>query len=158
MSVIIIDGRVTAVWCNSVANLAAPTAAEANGGVRLEGLITPDGLDIKIGTGSVPSSNLGSKFSTTRAGRITPEVSVTFHHDSPTDTAWNLFQYRTVGVLLVRRGGIDKATSFASGQRVAAYPLESGMSDEVKPAPDSTDDFMVPFFVYLDPEPRAVIA
>jgi hypothetical protein len=158
MSVIIIDGRVTAVWCNTVANLAAPTAAEANGGTRLEGLIVPDGLDIKTGTGSVNSSNLGSKFTTARAGRITPEVSITFHHDSPTDTAWNLFQYRTIGVLLVRRAGIDKATSFVSGQRVAAYALECGMNDESKPAPDSTDDFMMPFFVYLDPEPRALIA
>lgn len=156
MAVIIIDGRVRVTWCNSVANLAAPTAAEANGGTPLEGLITPDGLDIKIGTGSVNSSNLGSKFTTARAGRITPEVSITFHHDT-VDTAFNLFQYRTTGVLLVRRG-IDKATAFASGQPVQALPLEAGMADEQKPAPDSTHDFMVPFFVYLDPEPRAVIA
>lgn len=157
MSVIIIDGRVTVVWCNAVANLAAPTAAEANGGVRLETLITPDGLDIKMNTGSVNTSNLGSTFTTMRAGRRAPEVSITFHHDSPTDTAWNLFPYRTTGVLLVRRG-IDKATSFASGQRVAALPLEAGEADEAKPAPDSNYDFTVPFFVYLDPETRAVIA
>lgn len=156
MAVIIIDGRVTAVWCNAVANLAAPTATEANGGTRLEGLITPDGLDIKVGTGSVNSSNLGSKFTTTRAGRISPEVNITFHHDT-VDTAWNLFQYRTTGVLIVRRG-IDKATSFASTQPVAVYPLEAGAADESKPAPDSTYDFMVPFFVYLDPELRAAIA
>ncbi|GAB3817651.1 phage tail tube protein [Micromonospora zhanjiangensis] len=157
MSVIIMDGRVAVAWCNAVANLAAPTVAEVNGGTRLEGLITPDGLDIKMGTGNVNSSNLGSKFTTNRAGRITPEVSITFHHDSPVDTAWTLFQYRTTGVLIVRRG-IDKATAFASGQPVAVYPLEAGASDEVKPAPDSTWDFMVPFFVYLDPEPRATVA
>ncbi len=29
MAVIIIDGRVRVTWCNSVANLAQPTAAEA---------------------------------------------------------------------------------------------------------------------------------
>ncbi|QDY06169.1 hypothetical protein FJK98_02485 [Micromonospora sp. HM134] len=156
MAVIIIDGRVRVTWCNSVANLAAPTASEANGGTRLEQLITPDGLDIKIGTGSVNTSNLGSRFTTARAGRITPEVGITFHHDT-VDTAWNLFQYRTTGVLLVRRG-IDKETAFASGQPLQVLPLEAGMADEVKPGPDSTHDFMVPFFVYLDPEPRAVIA
>lgn len=156
MSVIIIDGRVRVVWCNSVANLTAPTAAEANGGTRLEGLITPDGLDIKMNTGSVNTSNLGSTFTTTRAGRRAPEVSLTFHHDT-VDTAWNLFQYRTTGVLLVRRG-VDKNTAFATGDKVAVYPLEAGEVDEVKPAPDSNWDFMVPFFVYLDPEPRAVIA
>lgn len=156
MSVIIIDGRVAAVWCNTVANLAAPTAGEANGGVRLEDLITPDGLDIKMGTGSVNSSNLGSRFTTARAGRITPEVSITFHHDT-VDTVFTMIQYRTTGVLVVRRG-VDKEDTFAAGQPVAAYPLEAGEADETKPTPDSTYDFMIPFFVYLDPEPRAVIA
>jgi hypothetical protein len=157
MSVVIIDGRVRVSWLTACANIAAPTVAEANAGTALEGFITPDGLDIGMDTGGVDNSNLGSTFTTMRAGRKKPTISITFHHDSPTDTPYNLLPYRTTGFLLVRRG-VDKTTVYAIGDKVEVYPVESGEATQVKPGPDSTWDFTSPMFVTSDPNTRAVMA
>jgi hypothetical protein len=157
MSVVIIDGRVRVQFCTAIATIGAPTTTELNAGTSLELLITPDGLDINVGTNKVDTSNLGSTFTTNRAGRKTPEITVTFHHDSPTDTAWNLLPYRTVGFLVVRRG-IDRTTAYATGDKLGVYPVESGEGNEVKPKPDGTWDFMIPLFVTADPNQRAVVA
>lgn len=158
MTTIIIDGRVTVSWLTAVANINAPTVAELNAGTRLEGFITPDGLDISTDTSGVDNSNLGSNFTTNRAGRRKPAVSITYHHQTPVDTPYNLFPYRTLGYLAVRRSGIDKTTPYASGQPLKIYPLEAGESNDSKPAPDSNDDFTVPYFVTDDPATRAVVA
>lgn len=157
MTVVILDGRVRVTWATAIANLAAPTVAELNAGITLEGLITPDGLNINVTTNGVPTSNLGSTFSTMRAGRKGFDITLTFHHDSPTDTAWNLFPYRTNGFLVVRMG-IDKTTAYASTQQVKVYPLESAEPSEVPPAEDTTWDFTCAFFMTADPQTRAVIA
>jgi hypothetical protein len=157
MSVVIIDGRVRVTFATAIASVAAPTVAELNAGTALETLITPDGLDINVGTNKVDTSNLASTFTTNRAGRKTPEISVTFHHDSPTDTAWNLLPYRTAGFLIVRRG-VDRTTAWTVADKVQVYPVEAGEPNETKPAPDSTWDFMVPMFVTADPNQRAVVA
>lgn len=157
MSVVIIDGRVKVTWCTSVASVAAPTVAEANAGTALQGFITPDGLDIAVATGKVNTSNLGSKTTTSRAGRKDFDVSIKFHHDSPTDTPYNLFPYRTNGFLLVRRG-TDATTAWASSDKVEVYPLECGEPNQEKPAPDGTWDFTVPFYLTADENTRAVVA
>lgn len=157
MSVVIIDGRVRVTFATAIANVAAPTVAELNAGTALETYITPDGLDISVGTNKVDTSNLASTFTTNRAGRKTPEITVGFHHDSPTDTAFNLLPYRTTGFLIVRRG-VDRTTVWATGDKVAVYPVEAGEPNEMKPAPDSTWDFSVPLFVSADPNQRAVVA
>lgn len=157
MSVVIIDGRVRVTFATAIANVAAPTVAELNAGTALEGLIVPDGLDIGITTNSVDTSNLGSTFTTNRAGRKVPSITVGFHHDSPTDTAWNLLPYRTTGFLVVRRG-IDRTTAWTIGDKVGVYPVEAGEPNEVKPGPDSTWDFSVMLFVTSDPNQRAVVA
>lgn len=157
MSVVIIDGRVRVTWCSSVSNIAAPTTTELNAGTALETYITPDGLDISFDTGSVDASNLGSTYTTMRAGRRKPSVSITFHHDGSSDVAWNLLPYRTNGYLVVRRG-VDRTTAWASSDKVEVYPLEAGESSQAKPAPDSTWDFTTPFMVTSDPNTRAVVA
>lgn len=157
MAPVIIDGRVRATFCSAVSNIAAPTTTELNAGTALEGFITPDGLDISFDTGGVDTSNVGSTYTTMRAGRRKPSVSIKFHHDSPTDTPFNLLPYRTTGYLVVRRG-VDKTTAWASGDKVEVYPIETGEANQEKPAPDSTWDFTVPVFVTADPNTRAVVA
>jgi hypothetical protein len=157
MSVVIIDGRVRVTFATAIANVAAPTTTELNAGTALESFITPDGLDIGMDTGGVDTSNLKSTFTTNRAGRKKPSISVTFHHDSPTDTPYNLLPYRTTGYLVVRRG-VDATTAWATSDKVEVYPVDCGEAVQTKPAPDSTWDFMVPLFVMSDPNTRAVVA
>jgi hypothetical protein len=157
MAVVILDGRVRVTWATTISNIALPTTAELNAGTSLEGFITPDGLNINVSTNGVDTSNLGSTFTTMRAGRKGFDISTTFHHDGTVDTAWNLFPYRTNGYLVVRMG-IDKATAWTAAQQVKVYPLESAEPSEVPPKPDSVWDFTVQFFLTSDPNTRAVVA
>lgn len=157
MAPVIIDGRVRASWVTAIANINAPTVAELNAGTALEGYITPDGLDISASTGGVDVSNLGSTFTTMRAGRRSFDISIKFHHDGASDVAFNLLPYRTNGYLVVRRG-IDKTTAWTAAQKVEVYPLESGEPTELPPAPDGTWDFTSPFYLTSDPQTRATVA
>lgn len=157
MAVVILDGRVRVTFCTSISNLAAPTTAELNAGTQLEGLITPDGLTISPTTAKVDTSNLGSTFTTNRAGRKDFDIKLKFHHDGTSDVAWNLLPYRTNGVLVVRRG-TDKTIAYASSDKVETYPVEAAEPDHIDPAPNSTWDFEVMLFLTADPQTRAVVA
>ncbi len=157
MSVVIIDGRVRVSWLTACAVIQSPTTTELNAGTGLEGFITPDGLDIGMDTGGVDTSNLGSTFTTMRAGRKKPSITLTFLHDSPTDTPYNLMVYRASGFLACRYG-IDKATAWTTADKVKIYPVEVAEPSEVKPGPDSTWGFTVQLFVTSDPATRAVVA
>lgn len=167
MSVVIMDGRVRVYWLTAVSNIAAPTTTELNAGTSLTDYITPDGLDISMDTGSVDVGNVGSTFTLTRVGRRNPTINLTCHHDATsgsTDPAWTLLVYRATGYLAVRTG-VDKTTAWTSGQGAGGttgglqvYPVECGEFSPVKPAPDTSWDFMVPLRVYLDPSTRSVVA
>lgn len=146
MSVVIIDGRVAVAFLTSVATLGSPTVAEVNAGTRLETLITPTGLVINPTTGAVDVSNLGSKATAQRAGRVAYAIKVTFHHDGTADTAYNLLPYRTNGFLWVRRG-IDRTQAVATSDKCEVYAVESGEPDQVDPAPSGVWDFAVDFFL-----------
>jgi hypothetical protein len=157
MAVVPIDGNVRVSWLNACANINLPTAAELNAGTALEGFITPDGLNLSASTGTVDTSNLGSTFTTGRAGRRSYDISLKFHHDSPTDTPFNLLPYRTSGFLAVRRG-IAKATAWTASQRVEIYPVETMQESEETPGPDGTWDFTTAMVLTSDAQPRAVVA
>lgn len=146
MSVVIIDGRVAVAWCTSIATLGSPTAAEINAGTRLETFITPTGLTITPTTGASDVSNLSSKAVAERAGRVKYAVKIAFHHDGGTDTAWNLFTYRTNGFLVVRRG-TDVSVAVVATQKVEVYALECAEPDQTDPAPGGNWDFTADFFL-----------
>ena len=167
MAVVIMDGRVRVYWLTACSNIAAPTTTELNAGTDLTGYITPDGLDIGIDTGTVDVGNVGSTYTLNRVGRRKPTISLTLHHDATsgnTDVPWNTLVYRTTGFLAVRTG-VDKATAWTTGHggggttgALMMLPSEVGEYSPIKPAPDSSWDFMVPLTVYLDPNLRSVVA
>lgn len=167
MAVVIMDGRVRVTWLTACANILAPTVGELNAGTNISSYITPDGLDISMGTGKVPVGNVASTFTLMRAGRREPDISLTCHHDATsgtTDPVWNLLVYRTLGFLAVRTG-IDSTTANASGQggggttgALEIFPVDVCEYNPVKPAENTAWDFMVPLLVYLDPSMRSVVA
>ena len=156
MAVVIIDGRVKVYWLTACAAVAAPTQAELNAGTALQGLITPDGLVINPSTGKVDTSNLASKFTTTRAGRRAFDISITFHHDSVTDTAYLLTPYQANGFIAVRRG-TDATIAWAAADKAEVYPVEALEPNQEDPKPDGVWDFMVEFCLTADPSTRAVV-
>jgi hypothetical protein len=157
VAVVPIDGNVRVSWLTALASLAAPTVAELNAGTLLTGFITPDGLDISWATGNVNAGNLGSTQNAALAGRRTPTMSITFHHDGATDTAYNLMVYRAAGFWVIRYG-VLATTAWTIGDKVEAYPAQIGQTSQVKPAPDGTWDFTVPVTVTADANTRAVVA
>jgi hypothetical protein len=157
MAVVIIDGRVKVTFATACANVDAPTVAEANAGTALQDDITPDGLDISPATGKVDISNLGSKQYADKAGRVRFDISIKFHHRSPTDVPYNLLPYNTDGFLFVRRG-VDATTAWAAGDKLEVYPVNTGEAMQEKPTPDGVWDFTSPMFVSSRASTRAVMA
>jgi hypothetical protein len=157
MAVVPIDGMVRGSWLTAVANIAAPTVAELNAGTLATGFITPDGLDITWATGSVDVGNIGSTQNAQAAGRRTPTMSITFHHDGVVDTMYNLMVYRAAG-FFVFRYGVLATTAWTVADKVEVYPSQIGQTSQVKPQPDGTWDFTVPVMVTSDANTRAVVA
>jgi len=157
MSVVVIDGRVKVTFCSAIASTSAPTTTELNAGTALQSYITPDGLDITPTTSAVPTSNLASTQDTERSGRVKYAVSIKFHHDSPTDTPFNLLPRNTDGYVVVRRG-VDQATAWATSDKVEVYPVNTGEPIQEKPMADGTWDFTSPMFVSDTANTLAVVA
>lgn len=157
MSDLLTDGMTRVTWCASIANIHAPTAAELNAGTSLETLITPDGLKIDSSTDSVDTSSLASTFSTSSAGRSKFDIALTFKRQTPVDTAFNLFPYRTSGYLVVRRN-TTVATAWTTGQVIEVYPIQTGRRQLVSPAANEVARFISPMMVTSDADDAAVIA
>lgn len=161
MAVIFLNANTAVVWATAVATVGSPTAAECNGGTRLEGSMPSDGLNIAVNNNKTPAGNLGTIYELERFGTVGIAAKLKFHHDSVADTAWNLFPRLTSGFLIVRRG-IAKATAFATGHGnggangvVQVYPLQCGILDEVDPP--ANWDYELDFVLIADPADRAVV-
>jgi len=123
MADLVSDGKLRVVWMAACANIAAPTAAEMNAGLRLDTVMTPDGLKITAKTADVDTSALSSNYDTSRAGRRGFDVSVEFKLQDTGDTAKTTLVYRAVGFLAVRRN-IDASTANTAAQLWEVYPSE----------------------------------
>ena len=157
MSDLFLDGNIKVTFCTAIANINAPTTTELNAGASLETLITPTGLQIKPTTASVDTSNLASTFTTSSAGRRTFAITVEFKRQTPTDTAFNLLPYKTVGYLVVRRT-LTAVTAWASGPPVEVYPGIAGEAELAAPAINEVQKFTTSMMVTSDPATRAAVA
>lgn len=162
MAVIILRKNVAVVWVTAIASITAPTAAELNGGTRLETVLTTDGLDLGGNESNSDISNLGSEFDTETIGTIGYKPKLKFHQDTTSATIWALFARRSTGFLVVRRG-ITRATTFATSQgnggangTVQVFPVMCGSTMEA--APPGNWDYELTFAMTGDPAERAVVA
>jgi hypothetical protein len=146
VSDLLTDGNTKVSFCTAIANIHAPTTTELNAGTSLESLLTPDGLKIDASTDPVDTSSLASTFTT-----------LTFKRQTPTDTAFNLFPYRTSGYLVVRRS-LPVGTAWASTQVVEVYPIQSGTRQLVSPAANEVAKFTSAMMLTSDADDAAVIA
>ena len=140
------DGMVRATWCPTIGNIAQPLLSELNGGVALEGFITPDGLDITPKDASVDTSTLKSAVNSAKPGRIDYQVSMTLLRDDSADTAWTTFTRGVVGFLVVR-DNMDSSAAWANGQKVAVYPGTAGIPKKDKVAINKRQTFSTELFM-----------
>lgn len=150
------DGKIRVTWMPACANINAPTVAEANAGLRLDTVMTPDGLQITPKTADVDTSSLSSTYDTSRAGRRGFDVSVKFKRQDAADTALTTLVFRATGFLLVRRT-VDAGTANTAADKCEVYPAEC--KEGVRGyGPNSVQTVEVPLSVTSDPAVTAVMA
>lgn len=157
MADIISDGMVRVTWLTSLASTTAPSAAALTAGVHLEGFITPDGLAIELGDDSVDTSALNSTFSSSRAGRGTVTVELTFKDQGKANPPWTTFDSRPTGYLVVRRN-LASSTAYAATQYVEVYTVKAGDQNPIAPAANEVAKFSVALFSTADPVVHATTA
>jgi hypothetical protein len=163
MADIIIDGRVRVGWVSGVSGIAsapAPVVAELNAGLRLDALMTPDGLvGFEGDTASVDTSSLSSAQNTAGAGRITRDgMALRLKKQDVSDTVFDTLVYQASGFIVVRRYGIDANTAWTAGQKCAVYPVMCGEFKPLPPEANSMDRYEIPLFLRVPASTRAVIA
>lgn len=156
MADLVSDGKIRVVWAPTVANIAAPTAAEAAAGLRLDQVMTPDGLKVTAKTADVDTSSLSSTYDTSRAGRRGFDVSVEIKRQDSGDTALTTLVYRATGFLLVRRT-IDASTAAVAAQVWEVYPGECKQGSDSY-GPNKVQARVIEIGVTADPNTAAVMA
>jgi len=159
MADLVSDGKIRVTWvpgAAGIANIAAPLVAELNAGLRLDTLMTPDGLTTTPSTADVDTSSLSSTFDTKAAGRRGFANSVKLKRQDSADTARATLVYRAVGFLVVRRD-LDASTANAAGQKVEVYPSQCGEPTNSY-GPNTVQAYEVPLMNTADPNTSATVA
>ena len=159
MADVIIDGYIRVSSVPTIANLAAPTAAELNAGISYEMLLTQDGLQgFASTTNWVENSALGSTFDTKLPGTVAfGDMALTFKWQAGTDTIFNtlVYGYQTN---IVIRARVLRATAFTATQLVEVYPVTCGQYSRAEYERNSLARFIVPVGLNAEPQLRAVVA
>lgn len=153
------DGKTRAVWCSTIANINAPTAAECTAGMELTARITPDGLKVDPTTASVDTGSLASTYDTEEVGRIKFDNELTLKRGTtgPEDLPYSTLVYGVHGYLVIRRA-VAYATAWTAGQQVEVYPAVCGERMNKPPAANEVMKYTVPIKVYSAPATNAVVA
>lgn len=153
------DGNVAVSFALSVASIAAPTAAECNGGTALQEFITKEGLDISPDQSAVDNTSLASTSETEDAGTTKYELELTIKRkqNSGDDVGYNTLVAGTLGYLIVRRN-MAHATAFAAGHKVEVYPVRCGTQMDQPPKLNEAQTFKIKLFNHTAPNTRATVA
>lgn len=116
------DANIRVQWVPTIANINAPTLAELNAGIRIDTVMTPDGLRTPFETAEVDNSKLSSDYDTAQVGRRNVKPGVTYIRQMPR-VLEAVLVYQALGNLVVRRE-TTAATAFAVGQKVEVYPVQ----------------------------------
>lgn len=159
MADIIIDGKILVYWVPAIADMANPTVAELNAGIRLSRTLTKDGLPgWEPDTARVETTPLDGKFNTNKVGRSSfNDPMFRFKKQSGTDTIYNTLVKEAEGYVAIRRD-IDRDTAWTAGQAVEIYPVQCGETRRLAPEENTTSRYEVPITITDDPELRATVA
>jgi hypothetical protein len=148
MADLISDGLTKVSWVTTISNTAAPTAAELNAGVSLEGFLTPDGYGMSTSTDAVDASSLASTQDAEIPGRRKDSGSLTFKNQGESAAPWTTFASRPSGYLAVRYGvSVAGTPTFAASQKVHIIPATAGDRQPMASAKNEVLKFQVPIFV-----------
>jgi len=156
---IIVDGKVRVTLALAVANIAAPTVAECNGGLLLSSTMTRDGMPgWEPDTARVPTTPFDGSFGTNMVGMASfGDPLLRLKKQTGTDTIYNTLVKNATGFVIVRRD-ISKLTAWTAGQECSVYPIECGEVRHLTREENSVSRYEVPITITDEPELRAVVA
>ncbi|GAB2951878.1 hypothetical protein GCM10027280_45330 [Micromonospora polyrhachis] len=159
MADIIVDGKILVYWLPAVANLAAPTVAELNAGIKLSRILTKDGLPgWEPDTARVETTPLDGKFNTNKVGRSSfGDPMFRFKKQTGVDTIYNTLVKEAEGIVAIRRD-IDRDVAWAAGQPVEMYPAQCGETKRLAIEENTVSRYEVPITITDEPELRATVA
>lgn len=159
MADIVGDGFIKAYAVLTIANIAAPTVAELNAGLKLQDKILADGLiGFRPETADVDTSALDSTFNTVLGGRASfSGMMLRLKKQDGTDTIYNTLIRRYRFYMVIRRSVLE-ATAWTAADKVAVHPVECGETAWVDFEPNMLERYEVPLKPYLTPNLRAVVA
>jgi hypothetical protein len=156
---IIGDGKERWDIVTSIANIAAPTAAELNAGVRISQWMTKDGATGWVAdTADAPTSSKESTFQTAVNGMISlnsPKFKVKRQTPLASDAAFNAMP--TDGTAFaVRRNSVTATTTYIAAQIVDVFPVQYSQ----KPKDDQHDNMpeLYEFSVKITAQPNFDVA
>jgi len=156
---IVSDGKTRVSWVTTIANIAAPTAAELTAGILLQSTLTADGLaGFQPETASVDTSSLASTFNTSVNGRTGFDgTMLRFKKQSGTDTIYDTLLRDVAGYVVIRTG-ITESTAWSASQKVRVYPALCGEVSHLDPEENSLERYEVPIAITATPNLRATVA
>lgn len=160
MADVFADGNTCVTFTSSIANIALPTAAELNAGIRLQSSLTADGLmGFEATSAEVDTSSLASTFDTKTIGRDSfSGTGLRLKKQTyGADTVFSTLTRGTTGFVTIRRG-IVETTAYASSQAIEVYPVTCGQTKFLAPTANSVQKYEIPTPVTSAPNLRAAVA
>mgnify|MGYP006197171725 CR=1 FL=1 len=153
------DGRERWDWVPAIANIAAPTTAELNAGIRISQWMTKDGATgFSPDTADAPTSSIESVFDTNVNGRVSfsgPRIRL--KKQSGTDTAYTTLVADATGYI-TRRKSLTAATAFASAQPLQVFPVMCGYRAWLDQDDNMPERYDVPIKITATPNLNAAVA
>lgn len=144
MPAYVMDANIRVSFLTSCANTGAPTTAEINAGVALEGYVTSDGWQLDTSNDSVDVSVLNSAENFEDVGRRTDNPSLTMFDQGPNTVPATTFASNAAGFLVERRG-VAASTAWAASQKVRVIPVKAKAIKRPQTAKNERDKIIVEF-------------
>ena len=161
MADIPVDGTTKVFWVETIADIAAPTAAELAAGIDLSCLITSDGLiGFEAETAEIDNSALCSTSDTKLPGRASysgTKFRLKKQDGPDPDEAYVTLVRLASGYIVVRRY-VDQAVAWTAADEVQVYPAQCGEIMHISPEANTVARYEVPTMITSQPALRAVVA
>lgn len=153
------EERVNTVFCETIADISAPTVSEINAGTDLTAFITKDGLDLSGDQNMVDNAMIHESHDSQVVGswRINPKLKMARESPIADDEAWDLSIYGTTGYLVVRRG-LAYDTAFAAAQKVEVYPCQMHQPIMSPSATNTLQTFSLALAATAQPNLKATVS
>src|SRR5688500_4314753 len=151
------DGMLRVDIVTTIANIAAPTAAELNAGTHITSLLSKDGLTTPADQNNVDFGTPAETFNAQGVGTWGGAIEMTGLRENVADALWNIVTYGLERYVVVRRG-VPTASVYAASQKVEVYPVQFHHPVPDQIGGDEASKFTISAPVTREPNLKATVA